>query len=109
MRNYTVYTVGGQRDRPRCVPVSRPAADESLAEVAATIDALTTDVVGRLVALREQLEPTRARWAGDGAGLDPADEWTIAMAGLFGPSGVLGTINDALFTEHTLRSRGNQP
>jgi hypothetical protein len=58
--------------------------------------ALATEVADRLAGLRRTLEPTRELWAGTSAGLDPADEWTIAVDGLLGPDGVLDQISRAM-------------
>jgi hypothetical protein len=64
-----------------------------------TIVAMAADVADRLAGLRSELAPTRALWTGDGADLCPADEWTIAADGLFGPDGVLGQISRAMNTD----------
>ncbi|MDR7274256.1 hypothetical protein [Catenuloplanes atrovinosus] len=76
--------------------MSEATPDADLAEVGATINALAADVAERLAALRDQLEPTREQWTGGRVYLGPADEWTIAVDGLFGPSGVLNMINNAM-------------
>ncbi|MFG1840403.1 hypothetical protein ACLQ29_17140 [Micromonospora sp. DT228] len=75
-------------------PVPDGAGDP--ADPGPAINALATDVARRLATLREQLEPTRARWADSHDYLDPAEEWAIATDGLLGPTGVLGIISDAV-------------
>jgi hypothetical protein len=61
--------------------------------------ATAAEVAVRLAGLRRVLEPTRDLWAGTTAGLGPAEEWTIAVEGLFGADGVLGQISRAMHAE----------
>ncbi|MEV7986822.1 hypothetical protein [Micromonospora sp. NPDC085948] len=75
---------------------SAPGGLGDPADLGPAINALATDVASRLATLREQLEPTRARWADTHDYLGPAEEWAIAADGLLGPTGVLGIISAAL-------------
>lgn len=69
-----------------------------LTDLGQAIDSLAGEVAARLAALRRELEPTRGllSGAGSGAGLGPADEWTLAADGLLGPDGILGLISGAI-------------
>ncbi|MGC4879750.1 hypothetical protein ACLQ26_26220 [Micromonospora sp. DT43] len=75
---------------------AQPGSAPEPADIGSAIKALAADVADRLAMLRDELEPTRARWSGIHDYLGPADEWTIAADGLLGPNGVLGMVSDAL-------------
>jgi hypothetical protein len=72
------------------------SADPDLARAMRDLDTMAAEVTGRLAELRRVLEPTRDLWSGGGLDLGPADEWSIAVDGLFGDDGVLGQISRAL-------------
>ena len=62
----------------------------------AAINGIAREVAAELAALRRMLEPLHE--ACDGTLLDPGAtaEWSMAAAGIFGPTGVLGFVAGAL-------------